>query len=263
MTPPATATAPRLAPGTRRRAQTRPRRVSGPAPSARATEPRGIALRVIDTVEGISSSSLLDRLIRGRLWIGLLAFALIGIVAMQLLVLELNTGIGRKLARVAQLQIANSQLGIEDSGASAEARIDPLASASGMTFAPSGSVHFVAASPVDVGRAAVALSTVIKAPTAVSSEPAPTIESGEPSSSSQVAEAPTSGSEASSSTTPSTATESGSSEVSSQAGETLASASGQTASSASASEVSSRSPESGAAASPTGAGGGVQAGLGE
>jgi hypothetical protein len=228
---------------------------------ARANEPRGIALRVIDAVEGISSSSLLDRLIRGRVWIGLLAFALIGIVAMQLLVLELNTGIGRKLTRVAQLQIANAQLGIEDSGASAEARVDPLATASGMTFAPSGSIHFVEASPVDVARAAAALSTSVKAPVGGSSESSST-EGGEASSSSQVAETTTSGSEASASTAPSTTAESGSSETSSESHETPTPPTGQTASSAS-SEASSGSPESGAGASPTGAGGGVQAGVGE
>jgi hypothetical protein len=240
----------------RRRAATPKRR------PARSNESRGIALRVIDAVEGISSSSLLDRLIRGRLWIGLLAFALIGIVAMQLLVLELNTGIGRKLARVAQLQIANSQLGIEDSGASAEARIDPLATASGMTFAPSGSIHFVAANPADVTRAAAALSTAVKAPVAGSSEPSPT-EGGEASSSSQVAEATTSGSEASATAAPSATAEGGSSEASSEAHETLSPPTGQTASSAGSGEASSSSSESAAAASPTGAGGGVQASVGE
>jgi hypothetical protein len=213
-------------------------------------------LRVIDAVEGISSSSLLDRLIRGRLWIGLLAFALIGIVAMQLLVLELNTGIGRKLTRVAQLQIANAQLGIEDSGASAEARIDPLATASGMTFAPSGSVHFLAASQADVARAATALSTSVKAPVAGSSESS---SAEEASSSSQVAETPTSGSEASTSTGSSTAAESSSSELSAESHETQTPPSGQAASSGASSETSSGSPESGAAASSTGAGGGVEA----
>jgi hypothetical protein len=290
MTPPATAAAaaPRFAPGSRRRAAARPRRVSGQAPSARAAtaaavaipapgvalprrraaapkrrparahEPRGVALRVIDAVEGISSSSLLDRLIRGRLWIGLLAFALIGIVAMHLLVLELNTGIGRKLTRVAALQIANAQLGIEDSGASAEARIDPLASASGMTFAPSGSVHFLAASQADVARAASALSTSVKAPVAGSSESSSS-ESGEASSSSQVAETIASGSEAGASTETTATAESGSSETSSEPHETQAPATGQTASSASSSETASSSSES-AAASPTGAGGGVEAG---
>jgi hypothetical protein len=215
-------------------------------------------LRVIDAVEGISSSSLLDRLIRGRLWIGLLAFALIGIVAMQLLVLELNTGIGRKLTRVAALQIANAQLGIEDSGASAEARIDPLATASGMTFAPSGSVHFLAASPADVARAAAALSTSVKAPVAGSSESSSS-EGGEASSSSQVAETTTSSSEAGASTESSTTAESGSSETSAESHETQAPPTGQAASSAS-SEAPSGSSESGAAASSTGAGGGVEAG---
>lgn len=291
MTPPATAAAaPRLAPGSRRRAPARPRRVSGPAPSARSTvaavaipapgvalprrraaapkrrparanEPRGVALRIVDAVEGISSSSLLDRLIRRRLWIGLLAFALIGIVAMQLLVLELNTGIGRKLTRVAALQIANAQLGIEDSGASAEARIDPLATASGMTFAPSGSVHFVQASPADVARAAAELSTGVHVPVAGTSESSPA-EGGEATSaSSQVAEATTSGSKASAGAESSTTSESGSSETSSESHETSAPPAGQAASSAS-SEASSVS-ENGAAASPTGAGGGVQAGVKE
>jgi hypothetical protein len=241
---------PRRRPATPRR---RPARKT-----ARSNEPRGIALRVIDTVEGISSSSLLDRLVRGRLWIGLLAFALIGIVAMQLLVLELNTGIGRKLTRVAQLQIANSQLDIEESGASAEARIDPFATAAGMTFAPAGSIHFVAASTADVARAVAALSTVVKAPVAGSPESSST-EGGEASSSSQVAETTTSGSEAS----PSTAAESAPQESSSQARETPTPPTGQTASSATSSEASSGSRESGAAASPTGAGGGVQAGVGE
>ncbi len=52
----------------------------------------------------------LDRLIRGRIWIALIAFALIGIVTLQLLVLQLNAGIGRALVREAQLQRENAAL---------------------------------------------------------------------------------------------------------------------------------------------------------
>ena len=96
----------------------------------------------------------MDRLIRGRLWIGLLAFALIGIVAMQLLVLKLNTGIGRTLGHVATLQRENAQLNIEDSMYSSENRVAPLATAAGMTLAPAGTVHFVTASMADISRAA-------------------------------------------------------------------------------------------------------------
>jgi hypothetical protein len=196
----ASRTVARTAPGTRRAPVRHPRRISGPAGPARAAaavaipapivapprrrhsrpavEPRrtpspktrrspqgapGIALRAVGAIDGLSRSSVLDRLIRGRAWIGLLAFALIGIVTMQLLVLELNTGIGHTLTRVAQLQRANAQLGIENSTSSAESRIAPSAAATGMTLAPIGTVHFVAASPADIGRAAAALSTAIQA----------------------------------------------------------------------------------------------------
>ncbi len=132
----------------------------------------GIALRAIDALRSITANSVLDGLIRGRAWIGLLAFALIGIVTMQLLVLELTTGIGRTLGRVATLQRQDAQLGIEDSMYSAESRVAPLAAAAGMTLAPAGTVHFVAASPADVARAAAALSTSLQSPVAGSSEAA-------------------------------------------------------------------------------------------
>jgi cell division protein FtsL len=148
-----------------RRRQPRPTVQLRRRPAGRtAQQAPGIALRAIGALDGISSSSVFDRLIRGRLWIGLLAFALIGIVAMQLLVLQLNTGIGHTLGRVAQLQRQNAQLGIEDSTYSAESRVAPLAAAAGMTLAPAGTVHFVAASSVDVSHAAVALSTAAQAP---------------------------------------------------------------------------------------------------
>jgi hypothetical protein len=168
-----------------RRAPVRhPRRISGPARPARTTRParaapaarpasrtagartaappRGLALHAIDRYARLADSSLLDRLVRGRLWIGLLAFALIGIVAMQLMVLKLNAGIGATLTRAAELQRANAQLGIEAATADGEGRVEPLAAAQGMTFAAPGSVHFVTASPAYVGRAAAALAQPIQ-----------------------------------------------------------------------------------------------------
>ncbi|HEX3391044.1 MAG TPA: hypothetical protein VHS55_00615 [Solirubrobacteraceae bacterium] len=172
MTPPAAVAEalPRQRPAPRRAPVRHPRRISGPARPARSapraaprTEDRSLALRAIGAYERVCDSALLDRLVRGRLWIGLLAFALIGIVAMQLLVLRLNTGIGTTLAREAALQRANAQLGIEAATGSGEGRIEPLAAATGMTFAPSGSVHFVASSPSsDISRAAAALAAPIQ-----------------------------------------------------------------------------------------------------
>jgi hypothetical protein len=210
MTPPATAAArpaKRRAPSPRQATVRHPRRISGPARPPRSTAaavampspgialPRrrplapvrsrpsrkptrgssqapGIALRAIDALEGISSNALLDRLIRGRIWIGLLAFALIGIVAMQLLVLKLNTGIGHTITRAAMLERQNAQLNVENSMSSGENLIEPLAAAAGMTLAPAGTVHFVAAAQSDVARAAAALSTAVQAPVSSASETA-------------------------------------------------------------------------------------------
>ncbi len=175
MTPPA-ANASRefdyRAPAHRRRAVPGPRRVSGPARRRVAAEPvrnPGIALRTAGALERVSASSLLDRLILGRAWIGLLAFALIGVVAMQLVVLKLNTGIGHTLQRQVLLQRENAELGIENSVYSAESRIAPLAAAAGMTFAPPGTVHFVAASAADIPRAASVLASA--AQTAAGGQP--------------------------------------------------------------------------------------------
>jgi hypothetical protein len=173
MTPPAAAAAealPRRRPAPSRAPVRHPRRVSGPArpsrPAPRAvprTDDQGLVLRAIGAYERVCDSALLDRIVRGRLWIGLLAFALIGIVAMQWMVLKLNTGIGATLAREAALERSNAQLGIEAATGSGEGRIEPLAAATGMTFAPSGSVHFVASSPdSDIARAASVLAAPIQ-----------------------------------------------------------------------------------------------------
>jgi cell division protein FtsL len=245
--------------GSRRVAVRHPRRVSGPAGTVRAAavaipapgialprerparpkaKPRraparkstrrigrqgtpGLALRAIGAFQTLSASAVLDRLIRGRIWIGLLAFSLIGIVAMQLVVLELNTGIGRTLAREATLQRENAQLGIEDSTYSAESRVAPLAASAGMTLAPPGTVHFVQAVPVDVSRAAAALSAPVQ-PTPASSQAESSEASGGSSSTessgsaSEGVEAPASSTGASSATTATTessSTETGATET--------------------------------------------------
>jgi hypothetical protein len=188
MTPPATAAArpavrapsvPRR-PAAPRSAVRHPRRISGPArplaataapaialPQAPLRRPRrrleapGLALRAVDALAGASNSPFLDRLIRGRLWIGILAFSLIGIVAMQLFVLRLNTDIGRTLARQAALERQNTLTRITDSSASAGNLVEPTAAAAGMTVAPAGSLHFVTVSHSDLQRAAAALQTPV------------------------------------------------------------------------------------------------------
>ena len=147
----------------------RPRRVSGPArrpitdkPARRRSEGQtGIALGLIAALESLSRHQLLDRLTnRGRTWIALVAFALIGIVTLQLGLLKLNAGIGRALEHEALLQRENAALSIENSELAAGDRVQARAAQMGMQFVPPGTLRFLAARPrTDATRGAVALST--------------------------------------------------------------------------------------------------------
>lgn len=127
-----------------------PRRVSGPVRHPRAVPQTGRIDRLID-------HSLLDRLIRGRTWIGLIAFALIGIVTMQVALLKLNTGIGRAMERATVLQLENAQLAAQVSELARGDRITSLAAAQGMVYDPAGDVRYVTAGRGDAARAAAFL----------------------------------------------------------------------------------------------------------
>ena len=117
MTPPAAALPPRprRAPRAGARGRPLPRRAAAPRlrsgappragarrPAAAAGARRGSSLGLLGALETLSGHRLLDRLIRGRMWIGIVAFALIGIVTLQLGLLKLNSGIGRSLEREAR-----------------------------------------------------------------------------------------------------------------------------------------------------------------
>ncbi|HEV3319382.1 MAG TPA: hypothetical protein VG053_06575 [Solirubrobacteraceae bacterium] len=101
----------------------------------------------------------LDRLIHGRAWIGLVAFALIGIVTMQLGLLKLNAGIGRALEHEAALQRENSALSVENSEVAAGDTVELQAAHMGMRLIPAGSLRFLSAqgSQSEIGRAVAAL----------------------------------------------------------------------------------------------------------
>jgi hypothetical protein len=178
MTPPAAAAAPAvhprrpLAPGRGRTAPARPRRVSGPARPARHARPArrspdvggGIALGLIGAVDGLARHRLLDRLIRGRTAIALVAFALIGIVTLQLGLLKLNSSIGHTLERESLLQRENAALSIENSELAAGERVESRAVALGMQLVPIGSLRFLTARPgVDASHGAAALRTPVTA----------------------------------------------------------------------------------------------------
>jgi len=180
-TAPAPAGAP--APSRQRRAPAPSRQRRAPAPSRqrRAPAPRTTPARHRSTpaplwprlgrfVGELPDHRLLDRLIRGRLWIGIIAFALVGIVFMQVSLLKLNAGIGRSVQDATSLERQNAGLQAQVSQLSAGDRIEAEGRRLGMVMAPAGDVRFLSASPRDAGLAGRALRAagVVPAPTAAS-----------------------------------------------------------------------------------------------
>jgi cell division protein FtsL len=114
---------------------------------------------MLRSLEALSSHRALDRLIRGRLWIGIVAFALIGIVTLQLALLRLNAGIGRALERESALQSGNAALSIENSELAAGNRVESQASSRlGMKLVGMSGLRFLTVhGSVDVAKAAARL----------------------------------------------------------------------------------------------------------
>jgi hypothetical protein len=133
---------------------------------------------------------LLDRLIGSRTWIGLLAFALIGIVTLQLGLLKLNAGIGRTLEQTASLQRENAALSIENSELAAGDRVESSAAGLGMEIVPIGALKSLTPRPgLDATRAASALSTPAHATSTTEASPETTATSTASSSAEQTASA--------------------------------------------------------------------------
>jgi cell division protein FtsL len=139
-----------------------PRRVSGPARGRVRTAPRAaprprvatsraaapaVALpqipRLVDVLAGLPDSRWLDRLLRGRAWIALIALALIGLVFMQVSMLKLNAGIGQSVERSATLERQNADLRATVSQLSSEERIQRAAADMGLIMPPAGDIRYL------------------------------------------------------------------------------------------------------------------------
>jgi len=143
-----------------------PRRVSGPVRAR--TRPRARARA--HTAPTHISHRLLDRLIGGRAWIGIVAFALIGIVAMQLWIVKLGVGIGHAIEHEGLLRRENSALSIEDAQLASGERVEQLAAARGMVEAAPGALHFDSVrGSLDARQAAAVLARDAQASTAAAS----------------------------------------------------------------------------------------------
>ena len=144
---PAVAPRPHAPRRTRLRPAPPPRRVSGPARRRRNAPPAPAAplARVLEGIRTVGDSRLLDRLIRGQGWVVLLAALLMGIVALQVMLLKLNTGIGQSIERAGALERPNAALRAEVSALSSEERIQRVALEEGMLMPAAGEVRYVAA----------------------------------------------------------------------------------------------------------------------
>jgi hypothetical protein len=143
------------------------RRVSGPvggrAAAAAAALPRPqlapLGPRLVAFASTLPDRGFVDRMVRGRTWIAVLGILLIGLVATQVSLLKLNSGIGRAVERSAAVERANGVLRAQVSQLESGERIQEQAAALGMVMPPAGQISYVrgggaagAARALDDGR---------------------------------------------------------------------------------------------------------------
>jgi hypothetical protein len=85
----------------------------------------------------------LDRIVRGRAWIPLVAAMLVLIVGLRVEVLKLSAGVGNDLQQVASLQSSDAILAARISALSDNGRIERLAASYGMHLPNPLDVHFL------------------------------------------------------------------------------------------------------------------------
>jgi hypothetical protein len=162
------------------------RRVSGPARAGAATIslpklpalPNLRPLPVIGTISGhafragcaLPDSRLLDRLLRGRVWIGLLAVLLFGLVFLNVSLLRMNSAAGHNAEQVKELRIQNDRLNAKVSRLQGGDRLDRVAGRLGLVMPEPGSVHYLSARGSDAQQAARALRGGRRDPAATSLE---------------------------------------------------------------------------------------------
>jgi hypothetical protein len=97
---------------------------------------------------------LLERLVRGRAWIALVATVLLAVVAMQVVLLRLGAQIGSQTQAYNTLLQKTEATESAIGGIEANDRQSNLVSSTGMVYAPPGAVTYLQANPGDGRRAA-------------------------------------------------------------------------------------------------------------
>jgi hypothetical protein len=98
---------------------------------------------------------MLDRLLRGRTWIGFLGVLLIGLVALNVSLLKLNAQAGRNAEVAKKLRVQNADLRGRVSRLGSGDRLQEAAARLGFVMPAAGNVHYLTANtPLDARRAA-------------------------------------------------------------------------------------------------------------
>jgi cell division protein FtsL len=154
-----------------------PRRVSGPSGPPRAALAGAggaavarppLSLRLGRRAMRVGDARLLDRLVRGRAWIAIVAAALMGIVFMQVSMLKLNAGVSRAVTAADTLERQNASLRADISELDSGERVQDAAAKLGMVQRGAGDVHYLDAAKANATRAAAS----IKPPNPVAPAPA-------------------------------------------------------------------------------------------
>jgi cell division protein FtsL len=134
----AAATAPRTAPARRHPARPRPAR---PRPVRRAS--RGVAVRPALP----RGARVLDALLTGRLWIGLVGVLLAGIVFFNVDLLQMNREITQMADRAAEIKRQNDRLRHDYARLASSERIQEAAAALGLVYPAAGEVRYLQSNP--------------------------------------------------------------------------------------------------------------------
>jgi hypothetical protein len=113
--------------------------------TAAATAGTPLSRRALRYIRTLPDHPMLDRIVRGRLWIGVLGFLLAGIVAMQVEMLKLGANIGTTTAQTATLQARNDALHVSLANLSNDRRIETEAHQFGMIMPGPTEIGFVPA----------------------------------------------------------------------------------------------------------------------
>ena len=113
-----------------------PRRVSGPVRRPLAAPRRRTAARVLD-------APVLERLLRGRVWIAIVGVALLGIVAMQVAILRLGASIGASVTRIQQLEQSNQSAETQIARLQPGGDVANTAAKLGMLYPPAGDLVYL------------------------------------------------------------------------------------------------------------------------